>query len=476
MSRHDDGSIITRITPIFITKMNKLRKALALFTVTVSLFTLTADPLFSFDVPSREIEDDAYIRTSLVDSWFTEVPERVLAKRPEHYQLRGGGQVQVRVETSPRNREEFAIVLARGQNGNFSSWNQGSWSLIRRRDNGLRGSRIQVFLRSDFNTYIQFRPFSDERSFMDVVIYNAHVIRSLPLPIPFERLYVTPLEVVLASVEGLFPRHYFDPEPGRYRDSMAFISSVRARLPELSFVDDGAVDENGEFVFINTLMPQDLSAQGRGGVNCSGFAKWVVDGILRPITGERLPIAPLKEPFGDRGFSYIEAWEELRDPFFGLDWNRNLASRAWAVLRSASHSSLEEIEVRGVPFSRLTMRQASDGSNITHPAFTENSGFASEALLPLLYTLAVDEPGRIYLAAVNNELGLPVTQVNPRGIPRMRQYYHVAVLVPFFNERGTFQIVVFESAAETSFMRFVSRYPGESVNLVRIPVENRFDP
>ena len=116
-----------------------------------SLFSFLFSPLFSFDVPSRRIEDDSYLRASLVRSLFLESPARALAWQPETYTLRGGSQVQVRVETSPRNLEELAIVLARGQNGNFSSWNQGSWSLIRRRDNDPSGMRIQYFPRSDFS-------------------------------------------------------------------------------------------------------------------------------------------------------------------------------------------------------------------------------------------------------------------------------------------------------------------------------------
>jgi hypothetical protein len=58
----------------------------------------------------------------------------------------------------------------------------------------------------------------------------------------------------------------------------------------------------------------------------------------------------------------------------------------------------------------------------------------------------------------------------------LRQYYHIAVLVPYFNERGTFQVAVFESAAETSFAGFRTRYPGQFVNLVRVPVDGAFDP
>ena len=437
------------------------------------LLMIPGGMLFAQDIPTRNIEDDSSLRISLLDSWFRETPARVLNKRPEYYTLRGGRQIQVRVETSPQNREEFGIVLARERDGAFTGWAQGSWIITRHRDTG-EGTRIRIFLRSDFNTYIQFRPLSGERSLMDVVIYDAFVLRSLPIPVPFERLYVLPVEDVLAMAGDRFPRRFFDIEPAMYQDSRAFVSAVRSRLPELVFADDGAIDENGNYVFIDTLQAQD--PEGLMGLNCSGFAKWVVDGILRPVTGTRLPISPLKEPFGDRGSSYTDIWEDLRDPFFGLDWNRNLASAAATVLRSSGQGILEEIEVRSWPFSQLILREPGGSSVMPFQGFSHNAGFSFEGLQALLYALAIDEPGRIYLAAVNNEMGAPVTQENPRGLPRFRQYFHVAVLVPFFTERGVFQVVLFESVEETSFARFRTRYPGQAVNLVRIPIERAFDP
>lgn len=457
--------------------MNRLFSPLGVFLPLFFLAsTFGAGSLWARDVPTRNIEDDSSLRRRLEASWFRETPASVLARQPETHTLRSGSRIQVRTETSVQNPHEFAVVLAREQNGAFPGWAQGSWVLTRRRDeNHLQNSRIRVFPRSDFNTFVQFRPLAGDRSQMDVVIYDAYILRSMPIPIPFERLLVLPVEDALAAAGNRFPRRFFDPEPGRHQDTRAFVTAVRARLPELSFVDDGAIDENGAFVFINTLQPQDLSER-RGGVNCSGFAKWIVDGILRPVTGERLPITPLAAPFGDRGGISIEHWEELRDPFFGLDWIRNLASRAGTVLRSPSFANLEEIEVRNWPFSQIIHREGGVRAVRQYQGFLENAGFCIEGLQPLLYSLAIDHPGWIYLAAVNDEWGAPVTPDNPRGLPRLRQFFHLAVLVPFFTEQGVFQVVVFESAAETSFQGFRTRYPGHFVSLVRVPIEGRFAP
>ena len=444
----------------------------------LSLFFLPGGALWSQnqrvsqDLPTRRIEDDSGLRSVLEASWFKESPAKVVIKEPEIHTLGGGSRIQVRIETG-RNRDEFAIVLAREQNGAFPGWAQGSWVLTRRRDNSGSALQIRVFLRSDYNTYVQFRPFSDEKSYMDVVLYDAYLIRSLPIPVPFDRLLTLPVEDSLSLAGNQFPRRYFDPNPDAYRDSRSFISAVRAQLPGLEYQDDGAMDENGNYVFIDTLAPQDTFAPG---LNCSGFAKWIVDGIIKASGGEKLPILPLKMPFGTRGSSFTEPWESLRDPYFGLDWCRNLAGAAWTTLRSSAFAALAEIEVRDWPFSSLIERQDGGSTLRSYPGFVSNAGFPFEGLSSLLYSLAINEPGRIYLAAVNDELGAPVTPDNPRGLPRFRQYYHIAVLVPYFNERGVFQVAVFESAVETPFTRFRSRYPGQYVNLARVPMEGRFEP
>ncbi|MDR0878443.1 MAG: hypothetical protein LBN21_10350 [Treponema sp.] len=442
-------------------------------------------PLHGADLDAKKIVDDSSLRISIKDTWLTEVPAKALARRPEVRSLPGGGRVELRSEAEP-GRDEFTTVLAREFNGSgigagrgsFPGWAQGSWVLIRRKDTG-EATRIRVFLRSDKYTYVQFRPMTGDKCMMDVILYGAYLQRSLPLAIPFSRLYTMPLQEILALAGPDFPQQYFEPNPGDYRELQLFMKNLRQRLPEVHFTDDGAIDEKGRYVFIETLeqqSPLSLDGTNTGGLNCSGFAKWVVDGILKPVTGELLPITPLKQRFGDRGSSFTEPWEESRDPFFGLDWCRNLAERAWTTLRSPAYGKLEEFEVRNQRFSQVIVRGKNSVTLRAYPGFLPNAGFGTEGIEPLLYTLAVDEPGRIYLAAVNTEMGPPTTADNLRGRPRMRQYFHIAVLVPWFDGLGNFRVTVFESAEETSFDAFKTRYPGHYINLVRIQPGTAFEP
>jgi hypothetical protein len=399
---------------------------------------------------------------SLKDAWFLEAPSQVISKRPLSRTLPGGSKVEVRSEAG---KNEFMIILARERNNAYPGWAQGSWVLTRRVDTGA-AVRIRTFLRSDPNIYVQFRPIdgdkNQDKSLMDVTVYDAYIVHSMPIPFTFERLMTMPVEEVFSFLGDRFPRKYFDPLPALYKDSYTFRDDVRKRLPNLTFRDDGAFDEQGNYVFIETLKSQD----GAGGLNCSGFAKWVIDGLLRPVTGKRLAVQPLKDAFGKRGTSFTAAYED-RDLYFGLDWIRNLASIAGKTLLSADFGKQEEFEVRKWTFPLVMERSGNTSAAKSYPGFLEDVGFGIEGLHPLLYTLAVDEPGHVYLAAVNRT----------QGTPRLRQYFHIAVLVPYFNEQGNFQVTLFESAEETSFARFKTRYPaGHFVNLVRIPLSGVFEP
>ncbi|MDR1326643.1 MAG: hypothetical protein LBK00_11475 [Treponema sp.] len=423
--------------------------------ILISLFS----SLYGLDLPTRYIADDSSLRRALLDTWFTEAPERVLSRPYSYYRLPSGDRIQVRAEAG---RDEFMTILARELNGDYPGWAQGSWILTRRRDTG-EVSRIRVFLRSDPQAYVQFRPLDKDRSAMDVVLYDAYVVRSLPLPYSIERLMVLPVEEAFSVAGNKFPRRYFDPNPAAYRDMRTMINKVQQALPLLNYRDDGAIDENGRYVFIETLEPQ----SGELGLNCSGFAKWVIDGILRPYTGTTLSIPPLKTAFGERGSSFTKAYEAIYDLFFGLDWGRHLASIAGTVLRTPDSGNIEEIEVHTAPFASRIERTRGEITIRSYPEYQLDIGFQSEGIHALLYTLAIDEPGNLYIATISREMA---------NTQRLRQYFHLAILLPHFTETGEFQVTVFESAAETSFADFKTRYPGLFINLLRVPVEARFEP
>jgi len=443
----------------------------------ILLVLLNVSQVCGLDLPVSRISDDSILRLRIKNSWMLEAPDRVLSQPARRENLESGERVEIR---TVEGKEEFMVLisreLTRGTDsanrigtGQFPGWIQGSWMLTRRKNTGTP-TQIKIFLRSDQQTFIQFHPLNSDKCLLDAVVYGGYIAHSIPVAVSFERLYTMPLNDILRLVENKFPMRYFQPDISNYRETRAFVAQVRSKLTGLRYVDDGAINENGRFVFIETLQPQPANLQG---FNCSGFSKWIIDGILRPVTGKRLPITPLKAPFGNRGSSFTANYEQQKDIFFGLDWIRNLAAEANGTLRSPSYRSLDEFEVRRNDFAHILMNEK--GSLVVHsyPGFLNEAGYGIEGLHPLLYTLAIDEPYCFYLAASNLEIGTPSS---PRGTPSLRQYNHIAVFVPYFDENGFFKIVVFESAAETSFADYRKRHPGQYVNLVKIPVSPTFDP
>jgi hypothetical protein len=413
-------------------------------------------------MPLRHIPDDSSLRLALKDSYFTDAPARVMARRPITRVLPGGDEVEVRLEASSTS---FTVHLARKAAGSFPGWTQGSWALTRNRRTG-EFEHIRVFLRSDPYTYIQLRPSELDKSktLLDAVVYDAFIRRGLPLPFSFDRALTMSITDIISLAGERFPARYYEPDSGNYRDIRAFISKVRANIGGLEFGDDGAIDEHGEYVYIATLEPQ----LGEPGLNCSGFAKWLIDGLIQPLTGRKLTINELKAPYGDRGSGITEPWDSVRDLFFGLDWTRNLAAAVQGALYPGESPPLSEFEVRHAPFAQMITRKNGVPEIRSYPEHIVDTGFAAEGIYPLLYTLAIDEPGNFYLATISDDRG------GPR--PRLRRYFHVAALVPYFDENGIFHVAVFESAEETAFSRFRVRYPGDFINLVRIPVESAFNP
>jgi hypothetical protein len=446
-----------------------------IFIILLVLFNISQ--VYSFDLPVSKIPDDSLIRIKIKDTWLTENPARVLMQYSRTETMENTESVEI---TTTEGREEFIIhisrELMRGSGitdrrgtGQFPGWAQGSWMLTRRKDSGA-GTQIKIFLRSDQQTFIQFQPFGSDKCQMDAIVYGAYICHSVPIAVPFDRLYTMPLNDILRLVENKIPIRYFEPDISNYSYTRKFITQVRSHLSNLRFNDDGAIDENGNYVFIETLKPQPSVSRG---LNCSGFSKWLIDGILRPVTGARLTITPLKTQFGDRGSSFTVNWEERKDIFFGLDWIRNLAAEANGTLRNSSYRSLEEFEIRRNDFAYILVNENRTYVTHSYPGFLPDAGYGIEGLHPLLYTLAIDDPYSFYLAAVNTEISTPTSI---RGTPRLRKYYHVAALVPYFDENGIFRIVVFESAAETSFTALRNRYPGHFINLVKIPISTTFDP
>ena len=232
----------------------------------------------------------------------------------------------------------------------------------------------------------------------------------------FERVLVEPLSRIIDLTRYSVDWSLFARVDGRSGDLLvAEVSEgARGRLDSLVDSDDGAIDEDGSFLSI-----EDVTENLESGLNCSGFAKWMIDGIRYPLAGSYLSISDIKQKHIDlRGHEWSLPLEDERDPYFGLDWTRNLAVAVYESL-GREGADPESADVRQVPFFE----------------YTEDVGYRVDDLRTILYLLAIERPGSIYLGSVNQAFGVE---------PVLRQHTHVVVLLPYFDIAGKFRIDVMD--------------------------------
>ncbi len=315
-------------------------------------------------------------------------------------------------------------------------------------------SHAKVFVQNDPGCYLRLFP-QDDRTAMDIVLFNEVFQRHVIVPAPFSDLLTSPfsriMELTRSSVDWpLVVAPARGPGDARLE---AVVKTLRGRLRTLRDMDDGAMDASGRLVFIATGNP---APAGKGGFNCSGFAKWVVDGFYQPLVGAFTDINSLRSRDSDLlGKAWSSRYEEEQDPYFGLDWSRALA-RNLAYARAGRMPGPDSLDVM-------------EADRFEH---VKDVGYSIERLPALLYFLARERPGTFYLGSVNGR----AKDAPPGSSMLLRQHHHVIVLFPFFDEAGEFHPVVMERNRETSLSSLERRYPGEYVNLVRVDSSGEFIP
>lgn len=242
--------------------------------------------------------DSADLRSMYWDG-FLAAPRDVALSRPPATIRGANGAFRF---SSRRGSKAFYLIVAavkgdlRGLGGENPIYTQGSWIIKRSLADG-RFLQAKVFLKSDPGIFLRIYPDGD-RSRLDLVLYGGVINREVPLPVPFERVCVSTMADIVAWSRNLVDWSLFSPRPGLYAGVASVVAEIRARLGGLRFADDGALDSEGNAVHIRDDSPQ----AGKPGLNCSGFAKWVVDGFYEPLTGTYLdPRAMAQRRMGSRG-------------------------------------------------------------------------------------------------------------------------------------------------------------------------------
>ncbi len=433
-----------------------------------------ARPALPGDRPIEAFPDSADIRAAYWDDFFA-APLRALARRSPAIVSNDHGSFRLSYARDGGYHYVIAAALPPGAEAGEDSadplYTQGTWILKRSPRDGAP-LQAKVFLRGDAGTFLRIYPDGD-RSTMDVVAYGGVLNQGVPLPVSFEKAFASPMSDIVAWSGKIVDWSLFSPRPGLYRETRSFVDETRKRLGGLRYAYDGALDPEGNPVLIATGERQ----IGETGLNCSGFAKWVVDGFYGPIKGRYLdPLAMARKRLDERVTDAAGPYESDLDPFFGLDWTRNLALALLDARYPSRPHGLEEVDVRISAFAMIAGKgglgtpETVNGSSAyeSFAAYQGDLGYRADGLKALLYVLALREPGSIYLASISRKSG--------GAIPGLSRHYHVAVLAPYFEESGEFKVAAFESAAETSVEAIMARLPKDFVHLVRVRADRDYDP
>ena len=397
------------------------------------------------DLSRLDIEENQEIRELKKDLIFAPTSEVLKSGRKVYAQKGRAGRVAVEVQ---KNGDSFYLCFLNEEKGSYPISSKGSWIIKRSFANG-NFVQVKIFFQSDAGTFLRIFPLGD-RSVLDVYLYDRLVYHDVPIGVKFQDVLTSSFQEIIDLTKGTVSWETLVPvvEPRLYEAVLSMISKIRAALPSLPDAEDGAMDKNGKLVYIETL-----SAQERlPGFNCSGFAKWVADGIYHPRTGEYLDIEQLKKKRLElRGTKTTERFEDARDPFFGLDWSRNIASAFADLDETSSGRTAEAQDVRNLPFWR----------------YREDIGYAQEDLKAILHYLAVTEPGNFYIGSVCRQEGKK---------PSLLQHVHLAVFFPYFDGTGNFRLAVMERNVETDLDSFMKRYKYDYIHLVRLRADADFVP
>ncbi len=422
-----------RRTALFFTLL--LLLALRTEAADVPAFPAHGFPPPTYDV-RREFRETAEARLSVLEVF---VPRTVAS--------RVGG-VPVRVSTEA-NSEYRYLVFTPEYEGLFELDQPGTYILRRRvSDGGI--DQIKIFLRAHQNFFVRLYPSTDSRSTMSVYLAGVETHRRMPLPVSVLQALEMPLAELLDLTAARVDWQLFYPaiDPSEHRTVALVADRARSMLHTLPDAEDGAMDEHGRLVLIDSLVLQDQQA----GFNCSGFAKWIADGLAMAQFGRYLAIEPLKRKHTElRGTSLTDRYEQERDPFFGLDWTRNLA----VSLRSPD------------PQAESEDPESADVRHVRYASYVEDAGFRLAELELVLFLKASREPGHLYFASLSREVG---------STPSLRQHVHVAVLFPYFDGSGEFRVAVMERNVESSLSSLQSRYSDGHIHLVRVRAHEGYTP
>ena len=394
--------------------------------------------------------ENAEVRMSMEDTIKAPFYSLLTKQKEIHQQILNPIAVEFELRKSA---ESFYLLFKNEQDYKYPVWGRGNY-IIKRDLRSGDFEQIKIFLQNDENSFLRLFPLDKKRTVLDLVLYGVTLYEGIVIPVSLEDLSVSPFSRLMHLTRGTirWDRLFTVREYPEWSVMASLVEDISSELDSLHEEDDAAQDRSGDFVQIEDGAPLDAP----GGVNCSGFAKWVADGLIlgesKGVPGSLIPINILKQPTESLSQREQNPWSTARDdrdPYFGLDWTRNLSTVLAGILRGDPGENALAHDVMDVPFY----------------TYRENIGYPLENIKSVLYLLAVKDPGAFYMGSINSLFGED---------PVLWQYHHIALFFPWFSEKGDFQLSVLETGVVSSPENLEARYPDSFVHLVRVDRAYKF--
>ena len=474
-----DGSVISGV---------EVKKEPAVVIETVpSTDTQQTVRLYPFD----QIPDSAEVRQQILTRWLSAPINDVIKLGAEVYTDSKGNTFTVSGAYAENDKAVYTIsvipLLTDYSMPDRHLVPQGAWILQRSVDTGAPLS-IKIYPRENAALLISLRPAAQKayrgKSFIDIHLFNAYVCRDIAVGVPFEALYQLSLAGLKTLTNAVVPWDIFNPP--RYNSPVRVLSQiVQSRLDRLVYIPDACFDHEGTPVHISTQQPQtelelntalridQIRSEISGGVDSAGFAKWVIDGMVRPVAGQGIMIEALKRSTDIPKTHFTKPMLSTANVFLWLDWVRNLGAAALSLnLNRTVYPSGSGLDVTVCPFAldsaAVSKAEKTSDKVSQFLGYQQYAGYQTSYLLPLLYYLTITEADHFYLACLST---------GSTGSD-LRTYDKIAVFFPYFDEWGTFHLDIYENGAFVSSEDFIKNNADRYTALVRVraPEVGLFNP
>lgn len=456
--------------------IKKMKKLIIQFSILFLLLFFISNTVFA-EGGILSIPDSSDQRAGrLMESWITAPVTALVNREAEVFHNRFGQVFQIRSEVIDN---EIAIVIAPRDDQNrfvpegkeneldyhFLAESAGGWVLYRDIETG-KFLRINVYFQNDCNVYAVLRPCAEPKkpkASIDLIVYGAYAARNVPLGLPFEQLASLSFSELYTLTKDTIPWHYVRYDARKYSNIIAMVNKIRENLPRIEYVDDAGYDENEQPVFLSTGEPRS-GTPGKISLSCSGFTKWIIDGLTVGLNNKVTRIDVLKTttvPFDSSKYSSAVVQQNYYRSF---DWIRNLSSAALTAAMDRSFiPGTGGTDVKIEPFAA----DETEYGTKRLVGFMDDTGYSIDMLKPLFFILAATEPDVFYLGSI---------KVQKSTEPETWAFHHDLAFFPYFDASGVCRVAVFEGGVETDFESFIERNKGTFVYLCRVKASDHFDP